>query len=129
MFQHAWVFTEAGWTLTGGSADVDDKGKQDFFVLSHTCPGVPDNGDNGDNGDDNGDNGDDNGDNGDDNGDDGDNGDDKETPKPAVPTDVPAGLGDSGGSNAAGTIGLLAVAAGMMAGIAVLVRRRFVEDN
>jgi hypothetical protein len=61
--------------------------------------------------------------------DDDDNGDDKETPKPAVPTDVPAGLGDSGGSNAAGMIGLFAVVAGMAAGIAVLVRRRFVEDN
>ena len=95
--------------------------------------GVPeeddDNGDNGDNGDDNGD---DNGKDDDDNGkDDDDNGkdDDKVTPKPAVPTSVPAGLGDSGSSSIAGTVGLLAVAAGMAAGIAVLVRRRFVEDN
>ena len=85
--------------------------------------GVPEEDD--DNGDDNGKDDDDNGKDDDDNGKD----DDKETPKPAVPTDVPAGLGDSGGSNVAGTVGLLAVAAGMAAGIAVLVRRRFAEDN
>lgn len=39
--KHAYVITNAGWTLKAGSADVtgaDDK----FFNLSHTCPGTPD---------------------------------------------------------------------------------------
>jgi LPXTG-motif cell wall-anchored protein len=39
---HAWVITEAGWTLTDGEATVNEAGEQDQFQLSHTCPGVPD---------------------------------------------------------------------------------------
>ena len=113
-----------------GLTAPDEKGISHFVVCGG--PKEDDDDDNGKDDDDNGKDDDDNGKDDDDNGkDDDDNGkdDDKETPKPAVPTDVPAGLGDSGGSNVAGTVGLLAVAAGMAAGIAVLVRRRFVEDN
>lgn len=39
---HAWVITEAGWTLVDGAATVDEAGAQAQFQLSHTCPGVPD---------------------------------------------------------------------------------------
>lgn len=39
--KHAFVQTPAGATLTGGSATVADDIQQDFFVLSHTCPGTP----------------------------------------------------------------------------------------
>lgn len=42
MVSHAWVTTDAGWTLTAGTATVDNPGSQDTFNLSHTCPGVPD---------------------------------------------------------------------------------------
>jgi LPXTG-motif cell wall-anchored protein len=41
MFSHAWLATEAGWELIAGEATVDEPGTQDFFNLSHTCPGVP----------------------------------------------------------------------------------------
>ena len=116
--QHAWVFTEAGWTLEDGTAQVDDKGTQDFFVLSHTCPGVPttqtptptptptptltptptptptEDG---------------------------------ETPKP-VPTEVPAGYGQAD-NGSAGTMGLIAFATALAIGGAALVSRRFLKDN
>lgn len=37
---HAYVFTPAGWTLTGGTATVSGTPAQGAdFVLSHTCPG------------------------------------------------------------------------------------------
>lgn len=41
--KHAYVYTPAGATLTGGSAEVagDQVGNIDFFNLSHTCPSVP----------------------------------------------------------------------------------------
>lgn len=39
--KHAYVFTEAGWTLTAGEADVT--GTADKFNLSHTCAGLGDN--------------------------------------------------------------------------------------
>jgi LPXTG-motif cell wall-anchored protein len=36
--KHAYVFTDAGWTLTAGEAIVTgDVGKHPQFVLSHTC--------------------------------------------------------------------------------------------
>jgi LPXTG-motif cell wall-anchored protein len=38
---HAWVITEAGWTLVDGEADVDEAPEQPQFQLSHTCPGTP----------------------------------------------------------------------------------------
>ena len=38
---HAWVMTEAGWTLTDGEATVDVAGQQEQFQLSHTCAGEP----------------------------------------------------------------------------------------
>jgi hypothetical protein len=41
---HAWVMTEAGWTLIDGEATVDEAGQQEQFQLSHTCPGEPGNG-------------------------------------------------------------------------------------
>jgi hypothetical protein len=38
----AWMFTPAGWELTGASAVITDPGShatgQTFFVLTHTCP-------------------------------------------------------------------------------------------
>ncbi|HEU4540756.1 MAG TPA: hypothetical protein VFR23_06475, partial [Jiangellaceae bacterium] len=117
---HAWVFTDAGWTLTAGEAEVDEDGQQDFFVLSHTCPGVPttptptptetetptpppttppttpptEDG---------------------------------ETPKP-VPTEVPAGYGQAD-NGSAGTMGLIAFATALAIGGAALVSRRFLKDN
>ncbi|MFI6781087.1 LPXTG cell wall anchor domain-containing protein [Micromonospora sp. NPDC050276] len=36
--KHAYLFTPAGWTLTGGSAEVSGEG--DKFNLSHTCAGT-----------------------------------------------------------------------------------------
>jgi LPXTG-motif cell wall-anchored protein len=40
--KHAYVFTDAGWTLTGGTAMVTgDTGVHPQFVLSHTCAGTP----------------------------------------------------------------------------------------
>ncbi|MFG3555414.1 LPXTG cell wall anchor domain-containing protein [Micromonospora sp. NPDC047557] len=36
--KHAYLFTPAGWTLTGGSAQVSGEG--DKFNLSHTCAGT-----------------------------------------------------------------------------------------
>ena len=113
---------------SGGPADISHVTVCGFETEDDDDNGNGDNG-NGDNG--NGDNGNGDNGNGDDNGDDNgkdDDVDDKETPKAEVPTEVPAGLGDTG-SNTAGMIGLFAVVAGMAAGIAVLVRRRFVEDN
>ncbi|HEX5996078.1 MAG TPA: hypothetical protein VFY84_13140, partial [Jiangellales bacterium] len=120
---HAWVITDAGWTLTGGEAVVDGEGQQDFFVLSHTCPGVPttetptptptdtetptptptptkDGETPGP--------------------------DDEETPKP-VPTSVPAGFEADNGS--ASTIGLIAFLTALAVGGAALVTRRFLKDN
>ncbi len=38
---HAYVFTPAGWTLVDGSATIS--GENEFFNLSHTCPGTPSN--------------------------------------------------------------------------------------
>lgn len=39
---HAWVITDAGWTLTSGQAVIENPtGNQEFFNLSHTCPGTP----------------------------------------------------------------------------------------
>lgn len=38
---HGWLMTEAGWTLVDGTAMVENPGDQDFFNLSHTCPGTP----------------------------------------------------------------------------------------
>ena len=66
--------------------------------------------------------------NGDDDDDNGDNGDDKETPKPTVPTEVPAGYGDADNGSAS-TIGLLAFLTAMAIGGGALVTRRFVKDN
>lgn len=41
---HAWLITDAGWTLVSGTATIEEDGKepQEIFVLSHTCPGTPD---------------------------------------------------------------------------------------
>ncbi|MFC8298620.1 LPXTG cell wall anchor domain-containing protein [Micromonospora orduensis] len=36
--KHAYLFTPAGWTLTGGNAQVSGEG--DKFNLSHTCAGT-----------------------------------------------------------------------------------------
>lgn len=36
--KHAYLLTEAGWTLTGGEADIT--GTADQFNLSHTCAGI-----------------------------------------------------------------------------------------
>ncbi|WP_435206029.1 LPXTG cell wall anchor domain-containing protein [Micromonospora sp. bgisy143] len=36
--KHAYLFTPAGWTLTGGSAQVSGEGER--FNLSHTCAGT-----------------------------------------------------------------------------------------
>jgi LPXTG-motif cell wall-anchored protein len=58
------ISAPAGWTLVDGDFTVT--GSDQDVVVTHTCAGVPDEGDNGDNGD----NGDDEGDNGDDEGDD-----------------------------------------------------------
>jgi len=121
---HAWVMTDAGWTLTGGTAVVDEAGQQDFFVLSHTCPGVPTTGTptptptdtetptptptptkDGETP----------------------KPDDKETPKP-VPTSVPAGYGQAD-NGSAGTMGLIAFATALAIGGAALVTRRFLKDN
>jgi hypothetical protein len=38
-FKHAYITTEAGWTLTGGTATTDPD--TDEFNLSHTCAGTP----------------------------------------------------------------------------------------
>jgi LPXTG-motif cell wall-anchored protein len=38
--KHAYLITDAGWTLFSGSAEVSGE-TQDFFNLSHTCPGTP----------------------------------------------------------------------------------------
>jgi hypothetical protein len=40
-FKHAYVFTEAGWTLIEGTAEVEGAEENGFFNLSDTCPGVP----------------------------------------------------------------------------------------
>jgi hypothetical protein len=39
--KHLYVITQAGWTLTGGTAIVKDAAEDAFFNLSHTCPGTP----------------------------------------------------------------------------------------
>lgn len=39
---HAYLITNAGWELFEGSADVELTSKHDFFNLSHTCAGTPD---------------------------------------------------------------------------------------
>jgi LPXTG-motif cell wall-anchored protein len=39
--KHAYLITEAGWTLTAGTAEVHNASEGGFFNLSHTCPGVP----------------------------------------------------------------------------------------
>jgi hypothetical protein len=39
--KHAYLRTQAGWSLTGGSAQVLPNGSTGFFNLSHTCPGTP----------------------------------------------------------------------------------------
>lgn len=40
--KHAYVVTDAGWTLLSGTAQVDPSGNDgDNFNLSHTCPGTP----------------------------------------------------------------------------------------
>ncbi len=134
---HFYVFTAQGAALVSATAHpAGDQGRNPQFVVSHCVKGKK-----GDDGDGNGDDGkDDENGKDDDNGKDDENGngkdddgkkdgDVKETPKPAVPTSVPAGVADSASSNTAGMIGLLAVFAGMAAGVAVLVRRRFVEGN
>lgn len=42
VFRHLWLFTDAGWTLTAGTATVSGTpGQNPQFVLSHTCPGTP----------------------------------------------------------------------------------------
>jgi hypothetical protein len=38
--KHLYVFTLAGWTLTGGTAQVTDAAKDATFNLSHTCKGT-----------------------------------------------------------------------------------------
>jgi hypothetical protein len=38
--KHLYVFTLAGWTLTGGTAQVSDATKDATFNLSHTCKGT-----------------------------------------------------------------------------------------
>ena len=38
---HAYLFTPAGWTLNDGTAEISGTAdKDDFFNLSHTCPGT-----------------------------------------------------------------------------------------
>jgi hypothetical protein len=117
--KHAYVFTAAGWTLTGGTAEVVDS-DEERFNLSHVCPGVPD--DEGENGNGEGENGNGEGENGNGEGENG-NG---ETPAP-VPTEVPAGYGT--GSGVAGTVGLLAAFAAALAAGALLIRRRLLNEN
>ncbi len=41
--KHAYVITDAGWSLKAGNADVDGTlgENQDWFNLSHTCAGTP----------------------------------------------------------------------------------------
>ncbi|HEU4907937.1 MAG TPA: hypothetical protein VFT17_03660 [Propionibacteriaceae bacterium] len=51
-----------------------------------------------------------------------------ETPAP-VPTAVPAGTDASGGGSAPGVFGLLLVGSGVVAGTAVIARRRFMHDS
>jgi hypothetical protein len=53
---------------------------------------------------------------------------DGETPKPAVPTSVPAGYGQADNGSAS-TIGLLAFVTALAVGGAALVTRRFLKDN
>ncbi|WP_100444719.1 LPXTG cell wall anchor domain-containing protein [Glycomyces xiaoerkulensis] len=36
----AYIITDAGWTLTGATAEVEDTDR-DQFNLTHTCPGAP----------------------------------------------------------------------------------------
>jgi LPXTG-motif cell wall-anchored protein len=40
--KHAYLITNAGWELFEGSAQVNLLDKHDFFNLSHTCAGTPD---------------------------------------------------------------------------------------
>lgn len=41
--KHVYLITEAGWTLTGGTASVEGGVEGQPFNLSHTCAGTPDN--------------------------------------------------------------------------------------
>lgn len=41
--KHAWVVTDAGWTLTAAEATISGS-KKEFFNLSHTCADGSDNG-------------------------------------------------------------------------------------
>jgi hypothetical protein len=41
VFKHAYVITDAGWTLTAASAVLADEVKGATFNISHTCPGTP----------------------------------------------------------------------------------------
>jgi hypothetical protein len=38
--RHAYLVTDAGWTLTAGTAVVSEN-TDGYFTLSHTCPGTP----------------------------------------------------------------------------------------
>ncbi|NUT22959.1 MAG: LPXTG cell wall anchor domain-containing protein [Hamadaea sp.] len=40
-YKHAYVVTDAGWTLTAASAKLLNEAKDAEFNLSHTCPGTP----------------------------------------------------------------------------------------
>lgn len=40
-YKHAYLFTEAGWTLTAGTATIEETTEFATFNLSHVCPGTP----------------------------------------------------------------------------------------
>jgi hypothetical protein len=128
-FRHAYVFTDADWTLTAGSAVSE--GGHDVFNLSHTCPGgpveptptpTPTPGEEGEEGDEA---------NGEEPGDEAgaeEEGDvDAEEPAP-VPTEVPAGVNGTPGSMG-GLIGLLALVGAFAVGGMALIKRRFLQTS
>ncbi|GAA1623155.1 hypothetical protein GCM10009679_30210 [Saccharothrix algeriensis] len=39
--KHVYLITDAGWTLTAASADVEGATADGYFNLSHTCAGTP----------------------------------------------------------------------------------------
>jgi hypothetical protein len=100
--------------VPGGTADVSHYTVCGVKAMQTTSPPPPPPDGNG-----NGDDDDDNGDG---------DGDDKETPKPTVPTEVPAGYGQADNGSAS-TIGLLAFVTALAVGGAALVTRRFLKDN
>lgn len=40
-YRHAYVFTDAGWTLTAGEAVIEEDTEFGAFNLSHVCAGTP----------------------------------------------------------------------------------------